>query len=53
MSKKFGAEIIKNETEFRLRPAEQFDYPFLVLGLEVMVLKIKLNFICFTTKIQT
>jgi len=29
LSKIYGAEIIENETEFRTRPEEQYDFPFL------------------------
>ena len=54
MSKKFGAEIIKNETEFRLRPAEQFDYPFLSVRVGGHGIKDKVKFYLFyNSKIKT
>ena len=47
MSKKYGSEIIKNETEFRLRPLEQYDYPFLSVRVGGHGIKDKFKFYLF------
>ena len=54
MSKKYGSEIIKNETEFRLRPSEQYDYPFLSVRVGGHGIKDKIRFYMFyNSKIKT
>ena len=44
LSKVYGCERIKNETEFKLRPSQQYDYPFLSVRTYGHGLKDKINF---------
>lgn len=44
MSKIYGCELIKNETEFKSRPSEQYEYPFLSVRTYGHGLRDKLDF---------